>query len=318
MYILAGLGVLGVGLFLFVFFQNTPFGGSPEAGYGGDYAMTESAGLSSYDAGPSANDGGGYVSKGRVADNGFTPPAVDYGNNSITDRKVIRNGSLSLIVDSVEKSVLQIKVVTADVKGFVANSNIYEVSDDTKAGSVTVRVPAETFDNVVERIKEIAVKVEGESSDARDVTEEFVDLEAQLKNLRAEEEQYLEIMEEARKIEDILNVSQRLSDVRGRIERIEGQLKVLNSQIDMSTLTISLTSEADIEVFGIHWKPLFEIKQALRDMLDGGKEYLNAMIAFIFYLPVLALWVVTTLVIAVIGFRILRFVWRRFIAKKVN
>jgi hypothetical protein len=98
-------------------------------------------------------------------------------------------------------------------------------------------------------------------------------------------------MERAVTIEDTLRVAQKLSDVRGRIEQLEGQLKYMSRQIDMSSINISLSEEEKIEpVAGIKWKPLFVAKESFRNMLENGAKFADAMIRFLFALPIVILW----------------------------
>jgi len=243
-------------------------------------------------------------------------PSVQPGD--ISDKKVIKNAHLSLVVKKIEEAISAIKSITEGTGGFVENSSVYETGDDRKGGNITVRVPSDTFDASVDEIKGVAIKVSREDVNARDVTEQFVDMEARLKNMKAEEQQYLDIMKRAVKIEDVLNVAKSLADVRGRIERLEGQLNYLSRQVDMSTISISLTAEADVEVFGIVWSPLAEIKQGVRDMLQSIVNFINAIIAFMFKLPVLMLWLALALLVGWGGWKGVLIIKRKIVNKSEN
>jgi len=225
----------------------------------------------------------------------FLREVSNAGSNveELTERKVVKNGNLDLVVENTEKSVEDIKNIVKSRSGFVENANVYESGNDKKSGFVTVRVPSDNFDSTMSEIKKLALKVVRENENARDVTEEFVDLEARLKNLKAEEEQYVSIMKRAYEIEDVLNVAKRLSQVRGNIERLEGQLKFLSAQIDMSSVTVSLTSEAQVEIFGIVWNPLIVAKKAFHGMLESLAGYVDALIVILFSIPIILLWIGT-------------------------
>lgn len=238
--------------------------------------------------------------------------------SELTERKIVKNGSLEILIKQAEETAQKIKEIAQRLKGFVSQSNIYEVSQGNKAGYVTIRIPVKSFDLAMEEIKNLAIKVENENIDAQDVTEEFIDLEARLNNLQAEEKQYLEIMKRAVTIEDILNVTSRLSNVRNNIERIEGQLKYLTDRVDLATISVQLTSEADVEVFGIKWRPLFVLKESFRRMLASLTGYIDTLIAFIFLLPSIILWIATISLILFIGYKIVNWIWRRFSHFKVR
>ena len=235
-----------------------------------------------------------------------------FSSTQPSERKVVKNGSLQLLVKSADQTAKEMQALAQSLGGFVSEVNIYEVSAGTKTGAVTIRVPADNFSQAFEEIKKIAIKVERENISAQDITEQYVDLEAQLVNLQAQEQQYLEIMKKFEKIEDILNVASRLGEVRGFIEQIQGQLKYLSQQADMASISASLTEEADVEIFGIRWRPLIIIKQSLREMLAGLQGYVDSMIGFIFRLPIILLWLATLGLVIFIGWKIARWFWQKF------
>ncbi|MCH7604835.1 DUF4349 domain-containing protein [Patescibacteria group bacterium] len=300
-YPFAFFGVIVVLWFIFqivfgaVTLRNTTFSGGGTQGLG---------------SAPGIFSGAGLFETQKFAQDDVSPQPFQEGE--LTQRNVIKNGTLSLLVKNAEEVAQSIQALAERLDGFIQNSRIYEVSDGVKSGNVTIRVPADDFNEAMSEIKKMATKVESENVNARDVTEQFVDLEARLKNFRAGEEQYLRIMDQADTVQDTLQVAQQLNRVRGQIEQIEGQLQFLSSQVDMSTITVSMTAEADIEVFGIQWRPLFILKQAFRDMLGGLTGYINAMIRFAFQLPVLLLWLATILVVLGIGWRVVQRIWQRF------
>lgn len=260
--------------------------------YSGSAALesTESLGLSS----PRAMGGLSYsFSKSKNSADSERSYQDNHVQNIQDNKKIIKNGNLKIYVKDAEESAVQIEALAKAKGGYVSESNIYDSRSGYKSGRITVRIPNQEFESTMHNVKEIAVDVESESIDTQDVTEEYVDNEAQLRNLRAEETQYLRIMEKAYTINDTLQVANKLSDVRMRIERIQGRLKYLDRQVDMSTIRINLEADADVKVFGLKWRPLIVAKQAIRNMLEALSAYIDAMINFIFILPVIILWIVT-------------------------
>jgi len=98
-------------------------------------------------------------------------------------------------------------------------------------------------------VRRIAKAVEQDTSEARDATREYVDKEASLRNARAEEAQYLEILKRAAAVKDILEVSSKLAEVRGRIDESEADLRFLHHQVEMSLLTTNISAVAQAQVF---------------------------------------------------------------------
>ncbi len=209
------------------------------------------------------------------------------------DRLIIKNGSMSLVVDEVSVAVDQITQFTIEHGGFVVTSNI-EQSGIRPSGFVTVRIPSDVFDTGLDAVRALG-DVQSERVDGRDVTEEYVDLEAQQKNLEATEDQFLKIMKQAVKIADILSVQRELTNVRTQIERLDGRMKYLKESAAFSSLTIHLSSDPeDLPVLDGNntWKPLATAKDALRDMLDVGVGIADAIIWALVYIPVwIGLWI---------------------------
>jgi hypothetical protein len=229
-------------------------------------------------------------------------------------RKIVRNGSLDLLVNDVGQSIDKIGSIVNGAGGFVEKST--RTNSGSHSASVTVRVPAARLDQVITQIKGLATNVDRESVEARDVTREYIDLDARLRNAQAEEVQYLQILKRAATIKDTLDVTEKLSDVRGRIEQLQGEMKFLTAQIDMSTLEISLRSEADEAVAGIHWRPLRQAKIAAIEMVSGLGDWVDSVVAFFINLPLIAVWFLSVVALIVVALRILRFLWQRFGPKK--
>ncbi len=230
------------------------------------------------------------------------------GDDGAMERSVAKQGSLSLLVDDAEDAAGEIKVVAQSLGGYVVSASVYEVEEDMKMANVTIKVPVDMFDRTLMRVKQLAVKVESERESMSDVTDRLVDLEARLVNLEAQEEQYLEIMEEAKTIEEILKVGDYLSRARYEIERVSGQLKNINGQVEMSSIVVDLTAESDVEVFGVRWRPLLVVKIAMKRLVGGFMEYVELLVQVIFFLPVLLLWGGTVLAVYYGLVKLVRFV----------
>jgi len=225
--------------------------------------------------------------------------------DNLANRKIVRNGSLDLLVNNVAQSIEKIGSVVNAAGGFIEKST--QTNSSGHSASVTVRVPAARLDQVISQ----------ESVAARDVTREYIDLDARLRNALAEEAQYLQILKRATTIKDTLDVTEKLSDVRGRIEQMQGEMKFLTAQIDMSTLEISIHAEAEAAVAGIHWRPLRQAKIAVSEMAAGMTDWVDSVIAFIINLPLIAVWFLSIVALIVAAVRILRFLWRLF-GPKIN
>lgn len=166
-----------------------------------------------------------------------------------TERMIVRTGNMSLVVEDVPVAIDQITSMTEGFEGYVVSSSMWK-EGERLVGSITIRVPAEHFDAAVGALRGLAVDVTSETSSSKDVTEEYVDLEAKLGNLEATEKQLLVIMEKAEKVEDILAVQRELSNVRGEIDQTKARMQYLERTSETSLIEISLEqSKLGVELY---------------------------------------------------------------------
>jgi chemotaxis protein histidine kinase CheA len=239
------------------------------------------------------------------------PAASPKAPSATADRKIVRTGSLELTVKSPADSAEQIRRMAESMGGYLEAAQIGGTKEAPTA-DITIRVPAPHFEEAKAQIRKLAARVETEKTNAEDVTRQYVDMEARLRNLRAEEAQYLTIMKSAYKVDDLLEVTQKLSEVRGQIEQQQAEFQTLSKQVETVAITISLHVLADAQVFGLNWRPLYQLKVAARDGLDALADYATTMVASLFYAPVILAWSLTILLTAVAGWRLLRWTGRRF------
>jgi len=226
------------------------------------------------------------------------------------DRKVIRVAYLQLLVEDVSKTADQIQGLAQKLGGYVESTEISQSKGSTASGRITIRVPASRLDEARSELKRLARLAEVDKTEARDVTKEFVDNEAHLRNYQAEERQYLEIMRRATKVEDTLKTAERLSDVRGRIEQLQAELKYLSQQVEMASVAVALRVESVAQAS--EWRPWYQTKLAFADMVEGLANFADFVVYFLLMLPVIILWVLTVVLAFGVGFKL--FVWlkRRF------
>jgi hypothetical protein len=212
-------------------------------------------------------------------------PSTGSVSNPKVDKKIIKNGAVDMLVKKVEDTSADIQAIANKYNGQIDNLNISNRTSDTKYGTITVRVPNDKFDLAIEDIKKLAVKVNSEVVSSDDVTAQYVDMEARLKSKRAVESQYVALLQKANKVEEIVQVHSYLDRVREEIEILQAQMNYLTRQVDMSSITVSMTSETEVQIFGITWRPITVIKQSFRNLLTDMTGIIDWLIAFIFALP---------------------------------
>jgi hypothetical protein len=226
--------------------------------------------------------------------------SVDGSLADLAERKIVKKGEFSLQVDDVASSLAQVRALATDLGGYVGGSRAGTLEE---SATLTLRLPADRFDEALTRLHTLDGKVLGEATSEEDVTSTLVDLDARLLNLEASERQYRALLARAQRVRDILAVQSRLDGVRGEIERLQAQQKQLTGLADLATLSVTLVPEpAPVQQAGEDWDPGATVGNAYAALLDLGQGLASAGIWLaIVGLPLLV-------VLAVIVLLVLRFV----------
>ena len=234
----------------------------------------------------------GVVSGGTDGEGTGEQPAT------LADQRIIKTGEISLEVPDVTTALARVRAMALDLHGYVGGS---QAGTRDESATLTLRIPAERFEDALDRLHEMAGDVIVEATNEQDVTSTVVDLEARIANLQASETQYRALLGQAVKIEDILAVQTRLDDVRGQIEQLQAQHKELTGLADLSTLTVTLIPSALQQAAG-HWDPGKTVSDAFAALVDVGQAVGDGVIWFVIvWLPALVgLGLVVLLVVRVV------------------
>jgi hypothetical protein len=200
-----------------------------------------------------------------------------------TDRRIVKTGSLTLEVDSTVQTIDKVAAIADELGGYVVSSNKH-ADGETIAGSISIRVPVERFDEALGKIRKLAIEVPYENTAGTDITEEYTDLEAQLRNLEATEAQYLELLQKAQTVEDILKVQRELSNVRGQIEQIKGRIQYLERTSDTALIEVNLQETKAVGESG--WSAMKTLKSAVDGFITFGKVLASLVIWLVIFCPV--------------------------------
>jgi len=206
------------------------------------------------------------------------------------ERMVIRSASLSLAVSDVQNTVSAISKYASSNSGYIISSNIGK-SGGVFDANVSIKIPVENFARALSDVKNMGELVR-ESTSGSDITEEYVDLTARLKSLKATEAQFMKVLDKANNVQDILAVERELKGVRMQIESMEGRMKYMEKSSAMATLSIYLSTADDAKPVlndDETYKPLAVFKDALRSFIDFAQSVLNFIIWFVVYIPALLL-----------------------------
>jgi len=168
-----------------------------------------------------------------------TAPAESGSGSVAPDTKIIKTAFLTIEVNDVPGSVELLKNLATQKGGYLSSTNVQKNYNNRLTGSVIIRVPAKEFETTLTGVQAIGL-VKSVSTQGQDVTEEYVDLQAQKTAYQNQLAQYNEIMKKAVKVEDVITVQQQIDRVQVQLNRLEGRLKYLDSRIDLSTITVNL------------------------------------------------------------------------------
>lgn len=152
-------------------------------------------------------------------------------------QKIIKEASIRFETDNLEDTFNRIQTAIAANKATIQNDS--EGKDyDNIYRNLTIRVPSQNFDSFINAISKGVTYFERKDISSQNVTEEYIDLTSRLNTKRKLEARYLEILQKATKISEILEIEKQISAIREEIEAKQGQLKYLESRVSESTVTI--------------------------------------------------------------------------------
>ncbi len=158
-------------------------------------------------------------------------------DQSEIQKKVIKTGGLSYRVESTKEEYNRLNGLLEKYEAYISSENENKGYDRVNY-NVSIKVPPQNFDPLIADITKDK-KLDNRWVNTDDVTERYYDLQSRIDNKKKLEERYLEILKQANKISDILEVERNLNQVRSEIESLQGQFKLLNHQISFSTIDVS-------------------------------------------------------------------------------
>jgi hypothetical protein len=251
---------------------------------------------------PMSADEAGVTREGGDA-GAFAPiDAIDTG------RAVIRNASIELIVDDGAAAIEQVIERATLFGGYVSSTFLSRAEDGTVSGSLTLRVPTDQLDALVDALDALARSVPYRSVDESDVTLQLSDLDARIANLRAFERELLELLTEVRErdgtVEGLVAVADRLREVRTEIDVIEGRRRQLADQVALSAVYVSVQQARSTTPVVGTWDLPGVVRDALAATLRLGQLAVEGVVW-------IALTVLPALIVVLVAVRVVTVVRRR-------
>jgi len=219
-------------------------------------------------------------------------------------RMVIKNASLSIVVEEPGTTLDAISNLAAELGGFVVSSNLYRMEVEggleVPQANITIRVPVEKLDQALADIKSGAGQILNENISGQDVTQEYTDLASRLRHLENTEQQLTVIMEQAYETEDVLSVYNRLVGVQEQIELTKGQIQYYEQSAALSAISVNIQANEAVQPLKIgNWQPVGVAKRAIQALINTLEFIANLLIwialyilpvVLVLYFPVRWIW----------------------------
>ena len=246
-----------------------------------------------------------------IAPGSFPYYPIPYGTTSLDpNRQFITNVQLSIIVDDFRARITDLEEKAKTLGGFATASATSTLTDGTEQAYLTLRVPADKVDSLLQSIRSLSLRVVDEQKQSDDATDQLVDVDARLTSLRESEAQYGEILKQAVSVDDILRITQARTELRQQIEQLEAQKQNLNSQVAFSTVNVTMSTETGLPSQPA-WRPLQQVKLAWQAFLNGLTGTADLLILGTIMIPLLALWLGILWIMGRIGWRIVTWIRRQ-------
>lgn len=246
-------------------------------------------------------------------------PAFDTANGAVDfystepqavqprERLVIENADLAIVVTDPKARMAEINNLANKLGGYVVSSNLYQsftsFGKEVPEATIVIRVPSERLDEALAQIKEGAVDILRENRSGQDVTNQYVDLQAQLRAKEAAEKKLLEIMDQAVRAEDVLAIYLQVQTVQTQIEQLKGQIQYLEESAALSSISVQLVAEEGTQPIEVGpWKPEGAAREAIQDLILFFQNFVDFLIYFVLsILPSLILVAIPLYLVYLIG-----------------
>ncbi len=282
--------------------------GSRDFGYGGGAPATEAPAAEEAPAPAFDSSANGQVD------------FFDTGSVQTQERLVIENADLAIVVKDPKARMAEINALASELGGYVVSSNLFQsftsFGREVPEATIVIRVPSERLDEALDRIKEGAVDINYENRSGQDVTNIYIDLQAQLKAKQAAEAKLLEIMDQATRAEDVLAIYLQVQQVQTEIEQLKGQIQFYDESVATSSISVRLIAEEGTQPIEIGpWTPQGAAREAIEDLIRFVQNFVDFLIRFVLLtLPALVLIAIPLLLIYLAG----RAVYRRVRGSRVE
>jgi hypothetical protein len=225
------------------------------------------------------------------------PPIDEFEKQEVIKKKIIKDGRIGLRVSDLEKTKLRVDTLTKNYGGYYANER-FNNTDWESSINLKIRIPYANFEKFISDIETGDGEIQYKEIDARDVTDQFIDLETRLENKRNYLKRYNDLLKQAKNVKEILEIEEKIRGLEEEIESTTGRLKYLSDLVEYSTLDLTISKIKDFKYNPVDRDKFSErLKQSLSRGWFGFVDFL------LFVIKLWPLWIFVTLIV---------YFWRKF------
>lgn len=231
------------------------------------------------------------------------PPLFPRETKEAIKKKIIKDGRIGIEVDNLEQTKKQIDSLVVKHGGYYANERLNN-SDWQISYNLKIRIPSNSFEKLIGEIETGGGEIKYKEIDARDVTDQFIDLEIRLENKKNYLKKYNDLLKQAKSVKDILEIEERIRGIEEEIESTTGRLKYLSDLVDYSTLDLEISKPKDNK-----YQPEKRDKFTKRLKHALSKGWFGFVDFIVFVIKIWPFWIIVGIIV---------YAWKKYRNRKKN
>lgn len=215
------------------------------------------------------------------------------------ERKITKDATIAIETDNVDSCYDKILKMIGESNGYIESSSEATSNDSTRMVNLVLKIPEDKFENSITYIKSLG-NVTALRIGSNDVTEQYYDVQARIKNFEIQEQKLQEILNKANTVSEILQVESEINRVRTEIDSLKGQLKMWDSLTSLSTINLSI-KELRVSKDSISFISMSGIRN---DIVKAAVTSINFLILLLRKSIILFIMVIPYLIIISIGYKV--------------
>lgn len=219
------------------------------------------------------------------------PPLPPTETKEVIKKKIIKDGRIGIEVQELERTKTQVDSLIFNLGGYYANERLNN-TDWKISYSLKIRVPSDNFEKLIAKIETGGGEIKYKEIEARDVTDQFIDLETRLANKKNYLKKYNDLLKQAKSVKDILEIEEKIRGIEEEVESTTGRLKYLSDLVDFSTLDLEISKPKDFK-YQPEKRDIFtkRLKHAISKGWFGFVDFI------VFVIKIWPFWIIVGLII---------------------